>query len=74
MAFLPEQIAQHPGTGKRTVQMQCVDPAHEYQIRGRYRRRLVVGRRARQPENLTSSHDGQGMSSGDHRFALTISP
>jgi hypothetical protein len=27
MAFSPEQIAQHPGSGKRMVQMELVDPA-----------------------------------------------
>jgi hypothetical protein len=53
MAFLPSQIAQHPGTGKRMGQMQRVEPAHQPQIRCRHRRWLVVGRRARQPEELT---------------------
>ena len=33
MAFSPEQIAQHPGSGKRMVQMQLVNPTHERQHR-----------------------------------------
>ena len=31
---LEEQIAQHPGSGKRMVQMELVDPAHQSQIPG----------------------------------------
>jgi hypothetical protein len=33
MAFLPQQIAQHPGASKRMRQMQLIDPAHQRQIR-----------------------------------------
>src|SRR5574340_343538 len=51
--------------------MQCVDPAHQHQMRCRYWHRLVVGRRARLPEELTLPHDWQGMGSVDHRFALS---
>ena len=71
IASVPQEIAQHSGAGKRILQMPCVDLAHQHQIRGRHRRGLVVGRRARQPEDLTLSNDGQGMGSGDHRFALS---
>jgi hypothetical protein len=35
MALLPEEIPQHPGAGKRIVQMQCVNPAHQRQYRVR---------------------------------------
>ena len=42
MTVSPQEIAQHPGSGKRILQMQRVDPAHQGQLRLRYRRRLVV--------------------------------
>jgi hypothetical protein len=34
MAVSPEQIAQHAGSRKRMVQMECVDPAHQGQSHG----------------------------------------
>lgn len=57
-----------PANGWR--QMQRVDPTHQRQIRDRDQRRLVGGRRARQPEELTLPNDRQGMGSGDHRVML----
>ena len=29
LALLPQEIAQHPRSGKRIVQRQCVDPPHQ---------------------------------------------
>jgi len=52
VAFAPQQVAQHPGSGKRRGQMQLVDPAHQHQIRCGHRTRLRVGRRARQLQEL----------------------
>jgi hypothetical protein len=37
MACSPQQVAQHPGSGKRRGQMQLVDPAHQRQIRRGHR-------------------------------------
>jgi hypothetical protein len=32
-AFSPQEIAQHAGSGKRSGQMELVDPAHQRKIR-----------------------------------------
>jgi len=34
LALSPQEVTQHPGTGKRIVQMQCVNPAHQCQLHG----------------------------------------
>ena len=57
MAFSPEQIAQHPGSSKRMVQREFVNPAHQYQIRDRHGRRLVLRGRPREPQELALPHD-----------------
>jgi hypothetical protein len=44
VAGAPQQVAHHPGSGKRSGQMPLVDPAHSRQIRGGYRTRRRVGR------------------------------
>jgi hypothetical protein len=33
VAFSPQQVAQHSGSGKRRGQMELVDPAHQRKIR-----------------------------------------
>ena len=71
MAFSPEQIAQHPGTGKRMVQMEFVDPTHPCQVRGRHRRRRGGRGRPREHQKLALPNNWQGVSSVDQRFALS---
>src|SRR5260370_9726141 len=70
VAFLPQQIAQHPRPGKRVLQVQLVDPPHQGEVHRRARLRSVVHRRARQFKQLRLAHDRQIVSAVDHRFAL----
>jgi len=40
----PQQITQHATAGIGNLQMQFINPAHQFQITGRGRPRLVIGR------------------------------
>ncbi len=51
--------------------MQLVDPPHQRQRRLGDRRRLVIGGRAGQLQELALPHNRQGMRAVDHRFALS---
>jgi len=66
-----EYPAQHPGSGKRIVQMEGVDPAHQRQSRVRHRLWLIVGRGTSQRQDVALSNDGEGVGSVDHRLALS---
>jgi len=71
LAVLSEKIAQHPGSGKGILEMQLVNPVHQSQLGISHGRWLIVGRRARHAKQLALPDDRQGMSSVDHRFALS---
>lgn len=62
--LLFQQIAQHAGASERKLQVQFVDPAHQRQILGRFRRRLIVGRRARQLQYLALPDNRAGRGCG----------
>ena len=51
--------------------MEFVDPTHQGQRGVGDRPWLVVGRRPREPEELTLPDDGQGVRGINHRFALS---
>lgn len=70
-ALLPEQIAQHPSTGKPLPQMELVDPAHRRQIRIRNRLWLIVGRGTGHRQDFAWAYDWQFVGSVDHPFALS---
>lgn len=71
LALSPQEVPKHSSSGKRLLQMKLVHPAHQGQLRRRYRRRLVVRGGPGQLQKLALSHDGYGVSSVDHRFALS---
>ncbi len=71
LAVLSEESAQHPSPGKGILEMQLVNPAHQGQFAIGHGRRLIVGRRACHAEQLALPNDRQGMSSVDHRVALS---
>src|SRR5487761_350239 len=50
--------------------MQLVDPAHDRQIGGRHRARLVIQAATAQPQQLRLPDQRQLMAPVDHRFAL----
>jgi hypothetical protein len=70
---MAEQIAQHPATGKRVVQMQFVDLAHQPQILVRDRARMVVDRAAADAQDFGLLLDGKIVLGIDHRLALSSS-
>src|SRR5680860_926697 len=69
----PEQIAHHPGAGKRMFQVQPIDASHQRQIRFRRRLRRVIGRGARHLQQLRLPNNGQLVCRIDHRLALASS-
>jgi hypothetical protein len=69
--LLPEQATQHPAAGKWIVEMQLVDLAHQPQIFGRDRTRLIVDRAAADLQNFGLLLDGKAMLGADHRFTLS---
>ena len=71
MPVWPAPIAQPPGAGKRMVQLERVDPAHQGQIHGRHGRRLVVRRCPRARQKVPVPPHREGLGSGDHRRALS---
>ena len=54
--LVPSQIAQHPCSRKRILQMPLIDPAHQGQCRLGDRPRLIVGRRPGQLQSPALSH------------------
>ena len=70
-ALAVQQVAQHPAARERVVEMQLVDPAHDRQIRGRHRPRLVIDRAPADAQSLGLPRDGQIVVAVDHRFALS---
>jgi hypothetical protein len=71
VAFSPEQVPQHAGSGKRMVQMELGNPTHQRQLCGRHRCRRVVRGRPREFQERAWPHNGQFVSSVDPRVALT---
>jgi hypothetical protein len=67
----PQQIAQHPRACKGIIEMQFVEAAHELQILGRNRPRLVIDRAPRKAEHPCLPLDREGMAAVNHRFALS---
>ena len=57
MALAPEDIPEHPGAGKRILQMQFVNPAHQGQRLRRHRHGLVVDRGPGQLQQLALPPD-----------------
>ena len=71
-AFATQHVAQHPAARERIVQMQFVDAAHDRQICGRHRPRLVVDAAAADVQNLRLAGNRQSVRTVDHRFALSM--
>src|SRR5690606_37908463 len=69
--LLPEHIAQHPGAGKRILQVQLVDAMHQGQVPLTDWTRLVIHTATAQPQQLGLSSDRQRMGRVDHFFALS---
>src|SRR6478752_3643198 len=68
-----EHVAQHPGTGKREVQVQLVKASHQYQVALAHRLRQVVDVRAKDLHQLGLPAYRQFMCAIDHFFALAPS-
>jgi hypothetical protein len=68
---LPEQIAQHPVAGKRVIQVQLIDLAHQPQVPGGDCPRPVVDAAAADIEHLGLFLDGKIVLRVDHRFTLS---
>ena len=71
MAFLAQQIAQHPAAGERMLEVQLVEAAHQPQIRIADRLGVVIDRPAADPHELGLALDRKGVIAVDHRFALS---
>lgn len=56
--FSPQEPLQHPTSGKRVVEMQFVDPAHQSQIAVRHRTRQIIDTATAEAEKLCLAHDG----------------
>jgi hypothetical protein len=66
-ALMAEQIEQHAATGKRVVQMQLVDLAHQSQILGGDRTRLVIDAAATDTQHFCLPLAGKIVLGIDHR-------
>jgi hypothetical protein len=69
-ALLPQKTPQHASSRRWILQMQLVDPTHQGQRPVGDRPRVRVGRRPRQPKELTLPDDRQEMRAIAHGFAL----
>ncbi len=70
-ALAPQQIAQHPRAGERMFEMQFVEAAHQLEVLGRNRPRLVVDGAAGDPQRLRLPGDRKIVIAVDHLFALS---
>jgi hypothetical protein len=60
-AFSPspsQKPLQHPTSGKRVVEMQLVDPAHQCKIAVRHWTRQIIDTATAEAEKLGLAHDG----------------
>src|SRR5262249_5641851 len=65
-----QQIAQHPSSGERQLQVQLVDPAHPLKIFGGCAHGLVIHIGARDTQKLGLPRDRQRMRAIHQRFPL----
>ena len=66
-----QEVAQHPAAGKRVVEMQFVEAAHDPQILGRSWPGFVIDGAPADAERLGLPGDRQVVLTVDHRFALS---
>ena len=59
-ALAVEKVAQHPAARERVFQMQFIDAAHQREVLGRHRPRLVVDAGAADVQSLGLTDDGRG--------------
>ena len=71
MAFSLEHVAQHAAAGKRIVEVQFVDPAHQRQVRFAGFLRSVGRRLTRQRQDLALPSNRQVVRTVNHFFALS---
>lgn len=69
-----QQLLQHATAGKRIVEMQFIDTAHQLQILRRDRPRQIVDAAPTNPEFLSLLYNRQLVLAVDHRFALADQP
>src|SRR5215213_6828712 len=65
------EIAQHPATRERKVEMQLVHPAHDGEIGRRHGSRQVINTAPANGQSMRLAGDGQVVRSVDHRLALS---
>jgi hypothetical protein len=65
-----EKVAQHPAARERIFQMQFVDAAHQREVLGRHRPRLVVDAAAADVQSLGLADDGKVVVAVDHLKAI----
>lgn len=66
-----QQVAQHPATGKRVVQVQAIDEFHQRQIAFTDRPRLVIHTASTDGQRLGLAGQRQCVAAVDHRFAFS---
>ena len=66
--FRFQKPLQHPASGKRVVEMQFVDPAHQDQIDVGHWTRQIVDAATAEAEKLGLARDGQSVCAVDHFF------
>jgi hypothetical protein len=71
-ALAVEKVAQHPAAREWVFQMQFVDAAHQREVLGRHRPRLVVDAAAADVQNLDLTDDRKVVVAVDHRFTLSM--
>ncbi len=70
-AFANEEVAHHPATRERVIQMQFVDPVHQRQISGGNRSRQIIDAPPADAEGCSLLPDGQRVLTVYHRFSLS---
>jgi hypothetical protein len=71
-ALAVPKVEQHPAACERILQLQFVDAAHQREVLGRRRARLVIDAAATDVENLGMTGDRKIVNSVDHRFGLAV--
>jgi len=70
--FAVQHVAQHSTARERVIEMQFVEPPHDFQILGRYGPRLVIDGAPANAERLRLPGDRKVVIPVDHRFALSM--